>query len=516
MSNLYNGGVIILDFGSQYTQLIARRIREQNVYSKIIPPDHSLEKILSYKPKAIIFSGGPSSVYSKNAPSFDSRILNHEIPILGICYGLHLLVQRSGGNVEASEEGEYGFAEVNVKISDTIFKDTPSPLKVWMSHGDRVTKIPLNWNVLAYSSNNVIAALSNSNNTRFATQFHPEVYHTNMGNIILRNFLYNISGCIPSWNSKNLLEEKINEIKDQVKDNNVVVGVSGGVDSSVVAAIMHKAVGNQSKAIMIDHGLMRKNEAKECVGELKKGLGININLYDEKRYFLKKLKGITDPEEKRKIIGNQFIYSFQRISKSFGEVPFLAQGTLYPDVIESGISHGKEAALIKSHHNVGGLPDDMNFNLVEPLRDLFKDEVRDLAKELGIPDLLINRHPFPGPGLGVRILGEITNERIKTLQEADKIFLDVLNEDGLYNKIWQAFAVLIPIKTVGVMGDQRTYDNLLGIRAVSSTDGMTADWYRIPEDSLNKISNRIINHVKGINRIVYDITSKPPGTIEWE
>jgi len=516
LSDLYYGGVIILDFGSQYTQLIARRIREQNVYSKIVSPSFSLEKILDYKPKAIIFSGGPSSVYSENAPKFDDRILNQKTPILGICYGLHLLVQSSGGSVESSEQGEYGFTEVNVKISETIFKDLPSSLKVWMSHGDKVIKTPPGWNVLAYSSNNVIAALSNSINTRFATQFHPEVYHTNMGNLILRNFLFNICGCISNWNSKNFLEKKIKEIKYQVKDKNVFVGVSGGVDSSVVAALVHKAVGIQTKAIMIDHGLMRKNEAKQCVEELKAGLGININLYNEKKYFLKKLEGVIDPEEKRKIIGNQFIYSFQRISKSFGEVPFLAQGTLYPDVIESGISFGKEAALIKSHHNVAGLPDDMDFKLIEPLRDLFKDEVRNLAKELKIPDNLIGRHPFPGPGLGVRIIGEITSERIKILQEADKIFIDVLYEDGLYDKIWQAFAVLIPVKTVGVMGDQRTYDNLLGIRAVSSTDGMTADWYRIPEDSLNKISNRIVNHVKGINRIVYDITSKPPGTIEWE
>ena len=516
MSDLYYGGVIILDFGSQYTQLIARRIREQNVYSQIVSPSIPLEKILKHKPKAIIFSGGPSSIYSENAPKFDDRILTQKIPILGICYGLHLLVQNSGGRVESSQQGEYGLAEVNVKISDSIFKDLPSSIKVWMSHGDKVMKTPPGWNVLAFSSNDVIAALSNSSNTKFATQFHPEVYHTNMGNLILRNFLFNISGCIPNWNSKNFVDEKLKEIKSQVKDNNVIVGVSGGVDSSVVAALMHKAVGVQSKAIIIDHGLMRKNEAKRCVEELKKGLGINISLHDEKKYFLKKLKGITDPEKKRKIIGNQFIYSFQRISKNFGNVPFLAQGTLYPDVIESGISHGKEAALIKSHHNVGGLPDDMDFKLIEPLRDLFKDEVRDLAKELEIPDFLIGRHPFPGPGLGVRIIGEITNERIKILQEADQIFIDVLYEDGLYNKIWQAFAVLIPVKTVGVMGDQRTYDNLLGIRAVSSTDGMTADWYRIPQDSLNKISNRIVNHVKGVNRIVYDITSKPPGTIEWE
>ena len=516
MSDLYRGGVIILDFGSQYTQLIARRIREQNVFSEIISSSLPLEKILEYKPKAIIFSGGPSSIYSKNAPSFDDRILNQKIPILGICYGLHLLVQSSGGSVKSSDKGEYGFAEVNVKISDSIFKDLPSTLKVWMSHGDKVINVPPNWNVLAYSSNNVIAALSNSSNTRFATQFHPEVYHTNMGNLILRNFLFNISGCLSNWNSKNFVNEKIKEIKSQVKNKNVIVGVSGGVDSSVVAALIHKAVGNQSKAIIIDHGLMRKNEAKQCVKELKKGLGINISLYDEKKYFLKKLKGVIDPEEKRKIIGNQFIYSFQRISKSFGEIHFLAQGTLYPDVIESGISHGKEADIIKSHHNVGGLPDDMEFKLIEPLRDLFKDEVRVLAKELGLPDFLISRHPFPGPGLGVRIIGEITDERINILQEADQIFIDILYEDDLYYKIWQAFAVLIPVKTVGVMGDKRTYDNLLGIRAVSSTDGMTADWFRIPEDSLNKISNRIVNNVKGINRVVYDITSKPPGTIEWE
>ena len=516
MSKLYNGGVIILDFGSQYTQLIARRVREQKVYSQILPPSIPLEEILKNKPNAIILSGGPSSVYNQNSPKFDNRILKQNIPILGICYGLHLLVYNSGGIVECSENGEYGFAEVSLKHSNDLFKDLYSPLKVWMSHGDKVTKIPPNWNVLAKSTNNVIAALANSSNTKFATQFHPEVHHTNMGDIILRNFLFKISKCPPNWKPKNFVRKKVNEIKSKVKGSKIIVGVSGGVDSSVVAALMHKAVGSQAISIIIDHGLMRKNEAQKCVKELRKGLGINISLYNEKTVFLNGLKGIIDPEEKRKIIGNQFIYSFQKIAKTFGDVPFLAQGTLYPDVIESGISHGQKAELIKSHHNVGGLPDDMEFQLIEPLRDLFKDEVRDVAKELGIPNFLIYRHPFPGPGLGVRIIGEINEQRIQVLQDADQIFIDILHEDNLYNKIWQAFAVLIPVKTVGVMGDHRTYDNLLGIRAVTSTDGMTADWYRIPEKTLNKISNRIVNNVKGVNRVVYDITSKPPGTIEWE
>ena len=361
-----------------------------------------------------------------------------------------------------------------------------------------------------------MAAMANHDQTRVATQFHPEVAHTKEGQSILRNFLFNIATCAPTWTAGNFIDEQVDLIRKQVGDGKVLCGVSGGVDSTVVAALLHKAIGSQSTAVLIDHGLLRKNEARDCVRALKSGLGVNINMFDESDIFLSKLKGVTDPEKKRKIIGNQFIYSFDRISAELGEMKFLAQGTLYPDVVESGVSKGKTAHMIKSHHNVGGLPDDMTFELVEPLRELFKDEVRNVGRALGLPESLIERHPFPGPGLAVRIMGDITKERIQILQEADQVYMDILHEDGLYNEIWQAFAVLIPVKTVGVMGDQRTYESLLGIRAVTSTDGMTADWYRMPADTLSKISNRIVNSVRGINRVVYDITSKPPGTIEWE
>ena len=358
--------------------------------------------------------------------------------------------------------------------------------------------------------------MSNLDQTRVATQFHPEVHHTEEGLKVLSNFLFNIAKCSPSWTPINFIQEQIENIQSIVGEDNVLIGVSGGVDSTVVAALVHKAIGDRAKAVIIDHGLMRKNEVSECVTALESGLGINIEAHDESEIFLSKLEGVSDPEKKRKIIGNQFIFSFERIASEMSKMDYLAQGTLYPDVIESGISKGKSAHVIKSHHNVGGLPENMKFKLIEPLRDLFKDEVREVGRELGIPDKLVDRHPFPGPGLGVRVIGEITRERINILQEADQIYIDVLHEDGIYNEIWQAFCVLIPVKTVGVMGDQRTYENLLGLRAVTSTDGMTADWFRMPTETLSKISNRIVNSVRGINRVVYDITSKPPGTIEWE
>ncbi len=515
MNNIYKNGVIILDFGSQYTQLIARRVRELNVYSEILAPDSDLNEILNRNPSAIILSGGPSSVYEKDAPQIDKRILDCELPILGICYGLHLLVVEAGGEVFSEGEGEYGPAKINVQLEKGIFRGVSSS-DVWMSHGDKVEKIPESWEVLAYSSNGIIAAIGNDSQSRVATQFHPEVHHTEKGSEILYNFLFNIANASPNWTPINFIDEQVKNIKNQVGNSNVLTSVSGGVDSSVVAALLHKAIGKQSHAVIIDHGLMRKNEVEHCVESLNQGLGVNINSYDESKLFLSKLVGVSDPEKKRKIIGNQFIKSFERIATDLGEIEFLAQGTLYPDVIESGVSKGKKAHVIKSHHNVGGLPEKMELKLIEPLRELFKDEVRKVGNELGLPNLLINRHPFPGPGLGVRIIGKITKEKIKMLQEADKIYIDVLHEDNLYQDIWQAFSVLIPIKTVGVMGDKRTYENLLGIRAVTSTDGMTADWYYMPAKTLFKISNRIVNSVRGINRVVYDITSKPPGTIEWE
>jgi len=509
-------GVIILDFGSQYTQLIARRVREQHVYSEILQPDVQVSDIVARNPSAIILSGGPSSVFGHSAPEFDISILDLGIPILGICYGLQLLVHHSGGKVESSGKGEYGFSKLNIQSHDSLFNAVSDGTQVWMSHMDHVTHVPENWSVLAESENGIIASLCHVQNKWFATQFHPEVIHTIEGEHILRNFIFNVAECSPNWTSGNFIKEQVEHIRKQVGEGNVLVGVSGGVDSSVVAALLHKAIGDQSSAVLIDHGLLRKNEADLCVHALKDGLGVKIQSFDESHLFLPKLKGISDPEKKRKIIGEQFIRSFESISEELGDFSFLAQGTLYPDVIESGVSHGKKAHMIKSHHNVGGLPDDIEFELVEPLRELFKDEVRNVGRELGLPDSLIDRHPFPGPGLAVRIIGEITEERIRILQNADQIYMDILHDEGIYHEIWQAFAVLIPIKTVGVMGDQRTYENLCGIRAVTSHDGMTADWYRMPEHVMARISSEIVNSVRGINRVVYDITSKPPGTIEWE
>ena len=516
MKKSKTGGVLILDFGSQYTQLIARRVRENNVYSEILPPNTSLTSILSKNPKAIILSGGPASVFSDNAPNFDKEILNINIPILGICYGLQLIVHHSGGTVASTGEGEYGFATIKIETKNGITKNMSSSSEVWMSHMDQVTKVPHDWKVVAYSSNNIVAAIASNDQMRVATQFHPEVSHTEEGNILINNFLFHISGCKRNWTPGNFVNDEITSLKNKIGNNRILVGVSGGVDSTVVASLINKAVGNKCFAVLIDHGLLRKNEARDCVNALKKGLGMNIHLYDESELFFSRLEGIKDPEKKRKIIGDQFIKSFDRIASENGKFKFLGQGTLYPDIIESGVSAGKSAQVIKSHHNVGGLPKDMNFDLIEPLKDLFKDEVRKVGSELNISDELTKRHPFPGPGLGVRIIGEITKERVSILQKADEIFINILKEEQEYDNIWQAFAVLIPVKTVGVMGDQRTYENLIALRAVTSLDGMTADWYRMPSEILSKISNKIVNSVNGVNRVVYDITSKPPGTIEWE
>ena len=511
-----NNGIMIIDFGSQYTKLIARRVREQKIYSEILHHNTSAEEINNLNPAAIILSGGPSSVFDSSALEIDPKIFSLPIPILGICYGLQLLAHNYGGLVETKENGEYGLSKLSVDNTNKIFLKIPKNINVWMSHMDQVTQVPEGWKVIAKSSNDVIAAISNKDNSRIATQFHPEVDHTDFGTEILKNFLLKIAKCNTEWTPKNFVSDQVKKIKNEVGNDKLIIGVSGGVDSTVAAALIHKAIGKQSIGVLIDHGLMRLGESKKCVRSLKEGLGVNIHSFDDSSIFFSKLENVKDPEKKRKIIGNQFIESFERISKDFGDVKYLAQGTLYPDVIESGVTSGHSSHTIKSHHNVGGLPDKMSFSLIEPLRELFKDEVRNVGVELGLPKELVFRHPFPGPGLAVRIIGEINKERVKILQQADKIFIDSLYEDDLYGKIWQAFAVLIPVKTVGVMGDQRTYENLISLRAVTSSDGMTADWFRFPQDTLAKVSNRIVNNVKGVNRVVYDITSKPPGTIEWE
>jgi len=508
--------IAVLDFGSQYTQLIARRIRELNIYSEIFHHQISIEKLKKKNIKGIILSGGPSSVYDKNAPTLNLDLLNLDIPILGVCYGLQLLLSKTGGTISKGEIGEYGHSIINQVNKNNLFENIPNQINVWMSHTDKVEKLTKNWKVLAISKNNIISAIRHTQKSIYAVQFHPEVTHTEYGIKIISNFLFKICNLKKNWTAENFITDTINEIKEKVGDNEVICGLSGGVDSSVVATLLHKAIGEKSKAIFIDHGLLRKDEVHEVLVNLKEDLGINIKLLNESKKFLKKLSGITDPEEKRKIIGTQFIRSFESAIADYKKVKFLAQGTLYPDVIESGGTHNGPAVIIKSHHNVGGLPKDMKLELIEPLRNLFKDEVRNVGRKLGLTDFVINRHPFPGPGLAVRIIGKITPDRIKILQEADHIFIRILKETKEYDKIWQAFCVLIPIKTVGVMGDMRTYDNLIALRAVTSLDGMTANWYNLDNKILEKCSSEIINKVKGINRVVYDITSKPPGTIEWE
>ena len=507
--------ILILDFGSQYTQLIARRVREQGVFSEIQPYNYNPAKVVHKNLKGIILSGGPSSVYSQNAPLIEKNILDTGVPVLGICYGLQLMSWLLGGKVEASDKKEYGRAQIQINFDSLLFKDVPRQSNVWMSHGDKVLAMPNGFRSVAQTENSPFAAIENTDKNYFGLQFHPEVVHTECGQSVLRNFLFEICGCSGDWSAHSFVEESIRRIRELVGTKHVLCGLSGGVDSSIAAVLIHKAIGNQLHCMFIDTGLLRRNEGAEVERVFRSNFDIRLSSVNSSQTFYKALDGIVEPEQKRKIIGNEFIRVFENESKKLGTFNFLAQGTLYPDVIES-VSFKGPSATIKSHHNVGGLPEKMGFELVEPLRELFKDEVRAVGRELGIPETILGRHPFPGPGLAVRILGEITPDRIKTLQHADAIYIEELHKAGIYNEIWQAFAVHLPVNTVGVMGDERTYEAVIGLRAVTSTDGMTADWYHMPYDVLARISNRIINEVKGINRVVYDISSKPPATIEWE
>ncbi|MGQ9819161.1 MAG: glutamine-hydrolyzing GMP synthase [Candidatus Kapaibacteriales bacterium] len=507
--------ILIFDFGSQYTQLIARKIREIGVFAEIYPYSISLETIKAKKPKAIILSGGPSSVYSESAPFPDNSIFKLGIPILGICYGLQLIAHYFGGKVDKAARREYGKATLLLAdTQDPLFIGIPQSSIVWMSHGDHLEKAPQNFKILANSENS-IAVIRSENGLIYGVQFHPEVEHTEYGKQFLYNFLKYIAKCKFDWNPKSFLENQIQNIRELIGKTNVILALSGGVDSTVAAVLLHKAIKDQLYCIHIDTGLMRRKESQTVVSLFKESFNIPVKLVDASNFFIERLKGITDPEQKRKIIGNTFIEIFESEAKNLPNIEWLAQGTLYPDVIESTSVKGPSAT-IKSHHNVGGLPDKLNLKVIEPLRELFKDEVRQVGKELGIPSGFLKRHPFPGPGLAIRIIGEVTSERLEILRKADEIFLDEINQANLYDSIWQAFAVLLPVKTVGVMGDVRTYENVCSLRAVVSSDGMTADWFVFPPMILSKISNRIINEVRGINRIVYDITSKPPGTIEWE
>ena len=510
-----NNNIIIIDYGSQYTQLIARRIREKNVYSEVLPHNVNIKKIISKNPSGIILSGGPASVYSKNSPKLNLKLLSLDVPILGICYGFGLLLQNDGAKIGGDKKREYGISKLLIKEKSNLIESVKNNSKVWMSHGDSIESLPKGWIEIAKTNNDVIAIASNEDSKSYGIQFHPEVVQTEYGNEIISNFLFNICKTEKNWTPVSFINSTINELKKKIGKKNILCAVSGGVDSTVMAKLIHEAVGDQLRAVFIDHGLLRKNEMNFIKNDLSKALGFNIECHDFSNQFLKKLKGVTNPEQKRKIIGEQFIRSFESVIKNGEKTDLLAQGTLYPDVIESGGFSGT-ADVIKSHHNVGGIPDDMNFKLIEPLRDLFKDEVRTVGRELRISKDFIGRHPFPGPGLGVRIIGEITNERILMLQEADNIFIQSLIDNKVYDEIWQAFAVLVPTRTVGVMGDSRTYGSLIALRAVVSVDGMTADWYRMPNEILEEVSSKIVNSVNGINRVVYDISSKPPSTIEWE
>ncbi|HEY2888572.1 MAG TPA: glutamine-hydrolyzing GMP synthase [Candidatus Limnocylindrales bacterium] len=516
--------IVILDFGSQFAQLIARRIRELNVYSELLPHDTPWSEIERRKPKAVILSGGPNSVYDPGAPMPDSRVWSGRIPVLGICYGAQLMARELGGDVLAAGKREYGPASVTITQDDGLFSGLEREQPVWMSHGDSITRLPEGFQSTAQTDSSPLAGFADPSRGLYAIQFHPEVAHTPKGRDILRNFVVGIAGARTSWTPANFIESTVAEIRARVdsharatdSDGLVICALSGGVDSAVAAALVHRAVGDRLTCIYVDHGLMRKRESELLRTTFEANLGMRLVMVDARQRFLDRLTGVEDPEQKRKIIGDEFIRVFEEEATKLGRIDFLTQGTLYPDVIESATSETKAAQKIKTHHNVGGLPADLRFKLIEPLRYLFKDEVRAVGLEMGLPEAMVQRQPFPGPGLAIRIIGEVTAERLDTLREADWIVIDEIKAAGLYRSVWQSFAILTPVRSVGVMGDGRTYANVVAIRAVTSDDGMTADWAKLPYDVLGKISSRIVNEVPGVNRVVYDISSKPPATIEWE
>ena len=508
--------VAVLDFGSQYSQLIARKVRENNVYAEIVSHQIPAAELKKLDPVAVILSGGPASVYSDQSPDLDPAILTIGIPVLGICYGMQLIAKHSGGNVEGASCREYGRSELTVADDTDLFKGLPNHFVTWMSHGDRIERLPDEFVVLAQTKDCPYAAVRRGNERIFGLQFHPEVHHTEHGSQILRNFLYEVCGLSGSWRMSSYITEAIDDIRKKVREEHVVLGLSGGVDSSVAAVLLNRAVGKQLTCIFVDNGLLRKGERESVVETFGKHFDMDLRVADAGERFLSGLAGIVDPEKKRKVIGATFIDVFKEEAAKITDVKFLAQGTLYPDVIESTSAFGGPTSVIKSHHNVGGLPEELGFELVEPLRLLFKDEVRRVAMELALPDDIVTRHPFPGPGLAVRIVGEVTSERLDVLRECDAIFIEEITRAGLYEDIWQGFCVLLPVQSVGVMGDERTYESVVTVRAVDSVDGMTADWFRMPHDVLDAIGSRIVSEVRGVNRVVYDISSKPPSTIEWE
>lgn len=505
--------VLVMDFGGQYSQLIARRIRECGVYCEIVPFNTPVASIVGRKPKGIVFSGGPSSVYSEGAPRCDQEVFNLNIPIFGICYGMQLTTYMLKGQVAHATSREYGNTRLYIDKSEGLFAQLSGETQVWMSHGDYVSAAPEGFAVTAHTNSTPVAAIADEQRKIYGVQFHPEVVHTPEGMKMIRNFLFTTCGCKGDWDMGSYVDIAVKQIREQVGNKKVLCALSGGVDSSVAAVLVHKAIGDQLTCVFVNHGFLRKGEAEQVVKTFREGFKMNLVYAEVVDRFLARMEGITEPEQKRKIIGEEFIRVFEAESAKLGDIEFLVQGTLYPDVIESGTA---TAAVIKSHHNVGGLPEDMKFQLIEPLRDLFKDEVRALGRELNLPEDIVGRQPFPGPGLAIRIIGEVTEERLEILREADAIVHQEIKLAGLYNKVWQSFAVLPAMKSVGVMGDERTYAYTVGLRVVSSEDGMTADWVRLPYEVIDSISRRIVNEVKGVNRIVYDVTSKPPSTIEWE